>query len=111
MSNRLKFRLLRHQKDNKDIQIARHATESYEDSRCDFENSEQDWLVLYATDKCATVCHGMSKSLLLIVSTEIMKIKIFYNVLRQHGCREIQKGLGLVLCKGVNTHWVYMKYD
>ena len=25
-----------------------------------------------------TVCHGMSKSLLLIVSTEIMKIKIFY---------------------------------
>ena len=30
------------------------------------------------TDKCATVCHGMSKSLLLILSTEIMKIKIFY---------------------------------
>ena len=25
-----------------------------------------------------TFCHGMSKSLLLIVSTEIMKIKIFY---------------------------------
>ena len=34
--------------------------------------------MLDATDKCATVCHGMSKSLLLIVSTEIMKIKIFY---------------------------------
>ena len=30
------------------------------------------------TDKCATVCHGMSRSLLLIVSTKIMKIKIFY---------------------------------
>ena len=34
--------------------------------------------MLDTTDKCATVCHGMSKSLLLIVSTEIMKIKIFY---------------------------------
>ena len=34
--------------------------------------------MLDATDKCATVCHGMPKSLLLIVSTEIMKIKIFY---------------------------------
>ena len=34
--------------------------------------------MLDATDKCATVRHGMSKSLLLIVSTEIMKIKIFY---------------------------------
>ena len=90
------------------MQIARHATESYEDGRCDFENSERDWRVLDATDKCVTVCHGMSKSLLLIVSTEIMKIKI---LIRKHGCREIQKGLGLVLCKGVNTHWVYMKYD
>ena len=78
MSNRLKFRLLRYQKDNKDIQIARHATEFYEDSRYDFENSERDWWVLDATDKCATVCHGMSTSLLLIVSTKIMKIKIFY---------------------------------
>ena len=29
-------------------------------------------------------------------------------LLRKHGCREIRKGLGLVLCKGVNTHWVYM---
>ena len=28
--------------------------------------------------KCATVCHGMSKSLVLIVSTEIIKLKIFY---------------------------------
>ena len=72
------MRLLRYQKDNKDMQIARHATESYEDGRCDFENSERDWRVLDATDKCITVCHGMSKSLLLIVSTEIMKIKIFY---------------------------------
>ena len=27
------------------------------------------------------------------------------------GCREIQKRLGFVLCKVVNTHWVYMKYD
>ena len=78
MSNRLLFRLLRYQKDNKDIQIARHTTESSEDSRCDFENSERDWWVLDATDKRATVCHDMSKSLLLIVSTEIMKIKIFY---------------------------------
>ena len=34
--------------------------------------------MLDATDKCATVCHDMSKSLLLIVSTKIMKIKIFY---------------------------------
>ena len=81
------------------MQIARHATESYEDGRCDFENSERDWRVLDATDKCVTVCHGMSKCLLLIVSTEIMKIK---NILfRKHGCREIQKGLRSVLCKGV----------
>ena len=58
--------------------------------------------MLDATDKCATVCHGMSKSLLLIISTKIMKIKIFY--LEKKGCREIQNGLGLVLCKGVNTH-------
>ena len=70
--------LLRYQKDNKDIQIARHAAESYEDSRCDFENSERDRWVLDATDKCATVCNGMSKSLLLILSIETMKIKIFY---------------------------------
>ena len=32
-------------------------------------------------------------------------------LLRKKGCREIQNGLGLVLCKGINTHWVYMKYD
>ena len=55
-----------------------YKSQAYEDSRCDFENSERDWWVLDATDKCATVCHGMSKSLLLIVSTKIMKIKIFY---------------------------------
>ena len=78
MSNRLWFRLLRYQKDNKDIQIARHVTESYEDSRCDFENSERDRWVLDATDKCATVCHGMSKFRVLILSIETMKIKIFY---------------------------------
>ena len=42
------------------------------------ENSERDWRVLDATDKCVTVCHGMSNCILLIVSTEIMKIKIFY---------------------------------
>ena len=34
--------------------------------------------MLDATDKCATVCHGMSKSLVLIVLTEIIKLKIFY---------------------------------
>ena len=45
---------------------------------CDFENSERYWWVLDATDKCGTVCHGLSKSLLLIVSTETMKVKIFY---------------------------------
>ena len=54
------------------------ATESFEHNRCDFENSERDRWVLDGTDKCGTVCHGMSRSLLLIVSTEIMKIKIFY---------------------------------
>ena len=66
--------------------------------------------MLDATDKCATVCHGMSKSLLLILSTKIMKIKIFYLKYLKR-VREIQNGLGLVLYKGVNTHWVYMKYD
>ena len=34
--------------------------------------------MLDATDKCAIVCHAMSKSLVLIVSTEIIKLKIFY---------------------------------
>ena len=72
------FSLLWYQKDNKDMQIARHATDSYEDSRCDFLTSERDWWVLDATDKCATICHGMSKSPLLIASTEIMKMKICY---------------------------------
>ena len=64
--------------------------------------------MLDATDKCAIVCHGMSKSLVLIVSTEIIKLKIFY--LENIGAERFKKGLGLVLCKGVNTHWVYMKY-
>ena len=91
------------------MQIARHATESYEDGRCDFENSERDWRVLDATDKCVTVCHGMSKSPLLIVSTEIMKINIFY--LENMGAERFKRDWGFVLCKGVNTHWVYMKYD
>ena len=54
------------------------ATEYYEHNGCYFENSERDRWVLDGTDNCGTVCHGMSKSLLLIVSTKIMKIKIFY---------------------------------
>ena len=49
--------------------MTRHATESYIHNRCDFENLERE---------CGTVCHDISKSLLLIVSTEIMKVKIFY---------------------------------
>ena len=43
-----------------------------------FENSERDLWVLDATDKCATVCHAISKSLVLIASTEIIKLRIFY---------------------------------
>ena len=58
--------------------MARHARDSYEHNRCDFENPQRDWWVINATDKCVTVCHGMSKCLLLIVSTEIIKVKIFY---------------------------------
>ena len=77
------------------MQIARHATESYEDGRCDFENSERDWRVLDATDKCVTVCHGMSKSLLLIVSTEIMKIKIFHLENKEEKIH--WKGIGIVV--------------
>ena len=83
------------------MQIARHATESYEDSRCDFENSERDCWVLDATDKCVTVCHGMSKSFLLIVSTEIMKIKTFY---RENMGAERFKGIGIgVMQRGKYT--------
>ena len=83
------------------MQIARHATESYEDGRCDFENSERDWRVLDATDKCVTVCHGMSKSLLLIVSTEIMKRKIFH---LENKRREDSKGIGIgVMQRGKYT--------
>ena len=95
MSNRLKLRLLRYQKDNKDIQIARHATESYEDSRCNFENSERDRWVLDATDKYATVFHGMSKSLLLILSIETLKIKISY--LENMGAERFKRdGIGVM---------------
>ena len=42
MTNRLKFRLLRYQKDNKDKQMAKYATESHEHNGCDFENSKRD---------------------------------------------------------------------
>ena len=95
------MRLLRYKKDNKDMQIAKHATESYEDGRCDFENSERDWRVLDATDKFVAVCHGMSKSLLLIVSTEVMKIKIFY--LENIGAERF-KGIGIgVMQRGKYT--------
>ena len=57
--------------------MAKHATEFYEHNRCDFENSERYWWVLDATDKCAIVCHGMSKSLLLIVLRREAVVKIF----------------------------------
>ena len=51
--------------------------------------------MLDATDKCATVCHGMSKSLLLIVSTKIMKIKIFY--LEKKGAERVKLiGIGVM---------------
>ena len=77
MPNRLWFRLLRYQKDNKDKQMARHATESYEHNRYAFENSKRDGKVLDATDKYGTVCHGMSKFLtFVIVSIGIKKVKI-----------------------------------
>ena len=57
--------------------------------------------MLDAIDKCTTVCHGMSKSLLLIVSTEIMKIKILN--LEKHGCRD-SKGIGIgVMQRGKYT--------
>ena len=40
--------------------MTRHATESYEHNRCDFENWKRVGRVLDATDKYGTVCHGMS---------------------------------------------------
>ena len=63
--------------------------------------------MLDGTGKCGTVCHDMSRSLLLIVSTEIMKIKIFY--LENMGAERFERDW--CICKGVNTHWVYMIYD
>ena len=54
--------------------------------------------MLDATDKCATVCHGMSKSLLLIVSTKIMKIKIFY--LEIKGAERFKMDLDWCYAKG-----------
>ena len=53
--------------------------------------------MLGATDKWAIVCHGMSKSLVLIVSTEIMKIKIFY--LENIGAERFKR----------NRDWCYAK--
>ena len=81
------------------MQIARHATESYEDGRCDFENSERDWRVLDATDKCVTVCHGMSKSLLLIHGDHENK-----NISLRKQRREDSKGIGIgVMQRGKYT--------
>ena len=54
--------------------------------------------MLDATDKCATVCHGMLKSLLLILSTEIMKIKIFY--LENMGAERFKRYLDWCYAKG-----------
>ena len=46
----------------------------------------------------ATVCHGMSKSLLLILSTEIMKINIFY--LENMGAERFKRYLDWCYAKG-----------
>ena len=53
--------------------------------------------MLDGTDKCGTVCHGMSRSLLLIVSTEIMKIKIFY---LENMVQRDSKGIGIGVMQG-----------
>ena len=42
--------LKRHRGQTNAIFLTRHATESYEHNRCNFENSEQDWKVPDATD-------------------------------------------------------------
>ena len=60
--------------------MARPATESCEHNRCDFENSKRDGRVQDTTDKYGTVCHGMSKSLVVIVLTGIKKVKVSYIV-------------------------------
>ena len=54
--------------------------------------------MLDATDKCATVCHGMSKSLLLIVSTKIMKIEIIY--LKKKGAERFKMDWDWCYAKG-----------
>ena len=54
--------------------------------------------MLGATDKCATVCPGMSKSLLLILSTEIMKIKIFH--LENIGAERLKRDWDWCYAKG-----------
>ena len=60
--------------------MASHTTESYEHSRYDLENSKRDGRLLDATDKYGTVCHCMSKSLQVIVSTGIKKVRLLFNV-------------------------------
>ena len=55
--------------------------------------------MLDATDKCATVCHGMSKSLLLIVSTKIMKIKKIFN-LEKKGAERFKRDWDWCYAKG-----------
>ena len=47
--------------------------------------------MLDAIDKCATVCPGMSKSLLLILSTETMKIKIFHLEIQNIGAERFKR--------------------
>ena len=54
--------------------------------------------MLDATDKCATVCHDMSKSLVLIVSTEIIKLKIFY--LENFGTERLKRDRDWCYAKG-----------
>ena len=66
---------------------------------CYFENSERDWRVLDATDKCGTVCHDMPKSLLVIVSTEIKKVKILNHTKKTWAQRD-SKGITIGIMQG-----------
>ena len=56
--------------------------------------------MLDATDKCAIVCHGMSKSLVLIVSPEIIKFKIFY--LENIGAERFKRDWDWCYAKGLH---------
>ena len=82
-------------------QMAWHATESFVQNICYFENSERDWRVLDDTVEWGTVCHDIPKSLLVLVSTQIKKVKILNHILRNMGTERFERDYDWYYARGI----------